>query len=152
MHADRPGAAASDSDARVGRPSRAWLPLAGLLAVAGTAHLIRPEVFTGLIPDWLGNPTPWVLGSGIAELGCAGGLLVPRSRRIAGWATAALFIAVFPGNLTMAVRALQSEPASTGYTALTLARLPLQVPLVWWAVRIARAPERSPGPLPGQPG
>jgi uncharacterized membrane protein len=118
------------------------VPLAVLLGVAGVVHLWRPDAFTGLIPRWLGNPAPWVYASGAAEIACAAGLAVPRTRRLAGWATAALFVAVFPGNVTMAARALASENASTAYTALTLARLPLQVPLVWWAVSVARRSAR----------
>ena len=119
-------------------PSRAWVPLAGLLAVAGAAHLARPDTFAGLIPAQLGSPAPWVYASGVAELACAAALSVPATRTLAGWATAGLFVAVFPGNVTMAVRALDSERASTVYVLATLARLPLQVPLVWWAVRVAR--------------
>lgn len=99
---------------------------------------MRPDVFTGLVPRWLGPPSPWVYASGAAELACAAALVVPRSRRLGGWATAALFVAVFPGNVTMAVRALEPDRAGAAYTALTLARLPLQLPLVWWAVRVAR--------------
>lgn len=126
-------------------PTVAWVPLATLLGVAGVVHLARPEAFTGLIPRWLGDPGPWVYGSGAAEIACAAALVAPRTRWLGGWASAALFVAVFPGNLTMAVRALASDTASTAYTALTLARLPLQVPLVWWAVSVAR---RSSGPAP----
>ena len=56
-----------------------------------------------------------------------------RTRRLGGWATAALFVAVFPGNVTMVVTARTPRAR-----AVTLARLPLQVPLVLWAVRVAR--------------
>lgn len=127
-------------------PSRAWVPLAALLSVAGVAHLVRPDVFAGLVPRWLGPPQPWVYVSGVAELACAAGLVAAPSRRLAGWASAALFVAVFPGNVTMAVRALESDLAGTAYTVATLARLPLQLPLVWWAVRVA---QRSGTPTAG---
>ena len=45
-----------------------------------------------------------ILASGVAELACAAGLLHPRTRRLAGWASAALLLAVFPGNVKMAAR------------------------------------------------
>src|SRR5687768_3026670 len=61
---------------------RAWLPLAASLSVAGVVHLVRPDVFAGLVPRWLGAPQPWVYGSGAAELACAAGLVAPRSRRL----------------------------------------------------------------------
>ena len=118
------------------RPS--WRPLAALLTVAGVTHLVAPKLFAPLVPRRLGDPRPWVLWSGVAEVTCAAGLLHPRTRPAAATATAALFVAVFPGNVQMAVTAVRSPRATTGYRAVTLARLPLQVPLVRWALRVAR--------------
>lgn len=109
--------------------------LAALLAVAGTFHLVTPRPFEHLIPRRLRPPRPWVLGSGVAELACAAALAHPTSRRAGAWATAALFVAVLPGNVTMAVRSRRGRPA---YRAVAWGRLPLQVPLVLWAVRVAR--------------
>ncbi len=85
--------------------------------------------------------------SGVAELGCALALLVRRSRSVGGWACAALFVVVFPANVQMAVDALQGEGGSV---AVALVRLPLQVPLVLWAVHVARpaASLARPGPPP----
>jgi uncharacterized membrane protein len=68
--------------------------------------------------------------------------VVPRTRRLAGWATAALFVAVFPGNVQMA---LDASDRSALYRAATYARLPVQVPLVVWAVQVARLSRRSSG-------
>lgn len=116
-----------------------WRPLAVLLAAAGVTHAVRPQVYDPLVPRWLGAPRPWVLGSGVAEVACAVGLAVPRTRRAAALATAALFVGVFPGNVQMAVTAVRSPKASTAYRAVSLARLPLQVPLVRWALRVSRA-------------
>jgi uncharacterized membrane protein len=76
-----------------------------------------------------------VYASGVAELLCAAGLAVPRTRRVAGWATAALMLAVFPANIQMA---LDADGHSDVYRWVTYARLPLQVPLVVWAVSVAR--------------
>lgn len=115
-----------------------WRPLALMLAVAGAMHFVAPKVYDPLIPRLLGAPRPWVLGSGVAELVCAAGLAVPRTRKAAAHASAALFVGVFPGNVQMAVTAVRSDKASPAYRALSLARLPLQVPLVLWARRVAR--------------
>jgi uncharacterized membrane protein len=101
-------------------------------------HLVRPQVYEPLVPRSLGDARTWVIGSGVAEIACAAGLSVARSRRSAALASAALLVLVFPGNLHQARRAVQSSRASTGYRAATLARLPLQGPLVAWALRIAR--------------
>ena len=115
-----------------------WRPLAALLAVAGVTHAVAPQVFEPLVPRRLGDPRPWVLWSGAAEVACAVGLAVPRTRRVAALASAALFVGVFPGNVQMAVTAVRSPRASTAYRAAALARLPLQVPLVRWALQVSR--------------
>jgi uncharacterized membrane protein len=51
--------------------------------------------------------------------------------------TAALFVTVFPANITMA---LDSRGRSAPYQAAAWARLPVQVPLILWALSIARRP------------
>lgn len=112
--------------------------LAALLATSGTIHLVRPGVFRPLIPRALGDPDPWVLGSGVAELACAAALTLPATRRAGGVAAAALLVGVFPGNVTMAVRSRPDARSWAGRPAVAWARLPLQVPLVAWAVAVAR--------------
>lgn len=111
----------------------------------GALHLLFPRPFDGLIPRALpGPPRAWTLGSGIVELGVGALLLHPRTRRAGGWAAAALFVAVWPGNLTMAWRARSASPARK---AVAWGRLPLQLPLIAVAVRIARSP-RARAPVP----
>ena len=111
---------------------RAPLLLATILAAAGLIHFASPRTFDQLIPAWLpGSNDFWIYGSGALELACAASLVHPRSRRFGALATAILFVAVFPGNIQMAVSA-----TGTTERAITYARLPLQVPLVWWALRI----------------
>lgn len=116
--------------------------LAVLLATSGVTHLVRPEVFDGMVPRVLPNRRAIVTVSGVAELVCAAGLLVPGTRRAAGWASAVLLVAVFPANVTMSVtegrRAeRQGDPRSRARFAATLARLPLQLPLIRTALRAA---------------
>ncbi len=116
------------------RAGRTALGLAALLTTAGTLHLVAPHRFDAAVPTWLpGSMLGWELVSGVAELGCAALLTVPRTRSTGGYLTAGLFVAVFPGNLDMARRA-----RSPRGRAITYARLPLQVPLVWWAWRVGQ--------------
>ncbi|HEY0237848.1 MAG TPA: hypothetical protein VGC37_04310 [Friedmanniella sp.] len=116
------------------RRSRAARSLAGLLLFTGTVHLVRPHVFDAALPAWLpGSKRAWALGSGVAELACSGLVALPRTRRFGGYACVALFVVVFPGNVNMV-----TEARTPRARALTLARLPLQVPLVLWALRAAR--------------
>ena len=116
------------------------LALAALLGTSGVLHLRRPGIFRPLIPRSLGNPDPWVLGCGVTELACATALAVPATRRLGGLASAALLVGVFPGNVTMAVRSRPDARSWVGRPVVAWARLPLQVPLVAWAVAVARQP------------
>jgi len=58
----------------------------------------------------------------------------PRTRAAGGLAAAALFAAVFPANVQMAGDWRRASPA---HRAVAYGRLPLQVPLVWWGLRVA---------------
>ena len=117
---------------------RRAVALAALLGTSGVLHLRRPGIFRPLVPRILGDPDPWVLGSGVAELVCATALVAPSTRRLGGWASAALLVGVFPGNVTMAVRSRPDARGWAGKPVVAWARLPLQVPLVAWAVAVAR--------------
>ena len=113
--------------------------LIALFAVSGTVHLVAPRVFEPIVPAWVPAHRAVVLGSGVAELLCANGMLVPRTRRVAGTASAVLLVAVFPANVQMAIDAFQG-PHSTAYQVATVLRLPLQWPLVRAALRARRPP------------
>jgi len=77
-----------------------------------------------------------IVGSGVAELACAAGLLHSSTRQRAGWASAALLLGVFPGNLKMADDARRS--GNRKFQAIAYGRLPLQLPLIGIALRAAR--------------
>lgn len=117
--------------------------LAVLFATSGTTHLVRPQTFYGLIPQFLrSRRREVVLASGVAELVCAAGLLHPRTRRVAGLASAALLVAILPGNATMTANAARKAQANAdastrAYLGATVARLPLQWPLIRTALRAA---------------
>jgi uncharacterized membrane protein len=113
--------------------------LGGLLTVTGALHFIAPHRYAEILPSQLPAPTGIVYASGVAELLCAAGLALPRTRRVAGWATAALFVVVFPANVQMA---LGSGGRSDVYRAGVWARLPVQIPLIAWAVSVARPSPR----------
>jgi uncharacterized membrane protein len=116
--------------------------LAALFLFSGTTHLVKPEVFEPLVPRALPTPRGLVYASGVAEIACGLGLLHPRTRRAAGWASAALLLAIFPGNVQMSVshgrRAARKQDATSRATfAATVARLPFQLPLIRAALRAA---------------
>ena len=118
------------------RRPRAAIALSGLLVTTGTLHFVAPEYFDAIVPVQLpGAPRFWTLASGVAELGVAAALGLPRTRRAGGLAAAALFVAVFPANVKMAI---DWSDRSVFEQALAYARLPLQVPLVLWALKVRR--------------
>ena len=108
--------------------------LAALLLGVGTLHFAAPKPFDGIIPVELpGSPRFYTYASGVAEVGIGGALLVRSTRRLAALAAAALFVAVFPGNLNM-VRLWWDKPWPMRVAAL--ARLPLQIPMITTALKI----------------
>ncbi len=109
--------------------------LAALLAGAGVLHFVKPEPFARIVPKALPARTELVYASGVAELACAALLAVPRTRRVGGLAAAGLLVAVFPANVQMAVDVVRSPRASTPFKIGTVARLPLQWPLIRAALR-----------------
>ena len=78
-----------------------------------------------------------MLVSGVAELVCAAGLAHPRTRNAAGWASAALLLVVWPGNFQMAADSLDTD--NTALQVGSVVRLPLQIPMIWAALKAARA-------------
>lgn len=111
--------------------------LCGLLTGMGVLHFAKPEPFDGLIPrDLPGSPRAWTYGSGVAELGVAALLAVPKTRRLGGRAASLLFLGVFPGNVVMAWR-WRRRPAV--WQLISLGRLPLQADLIRRAELVHRA-------------
>ena len=107
--------------------------LAAFLGGAGVLHFLAPQFYDRLIPPFLGPPRPWIYASGVAELAVAAAVAVPRTRRTGATAAAALLVAVFPANVYMAL-----DPGDVPRW-LAVARLPLQVPLVLWALQVRGA-------------
>lgn len=114
------------------------LALVGAMAVSGAIHLARPAVFERAVPRAMpGSVRGWVLVSGVAELACAATTLWPPTRAAGGLASAALMAGVFPANVQMALDARRPRTR-----AITLLRLPLQIPLVLWGLQAARSTPR----------
>lgn len=111
--------------------------LAVLLVLGGVGHFVAPRVYDSIVPGALpGGRRFWTLVSGVAEVLTGLAVANPATRRAGGLAAAALFVGVFPANLHMA-RQWWHRPWP--YRLLALARLPLQVPLVAWGLRVASA-------------
>lgn len=118
------------------RESRIALILALFMGGMGTLHFVMPKPFDTLIPKSLpGSARAWTYGSGVAEMTCGAAVAIPKTRRLGALLTALLFIGVFPGNIKMAMD-YQRPDSPLPLRIGTLLRLPLQIPLVLWALRV----------------
>ncbi|BDD81645.1 hypothetical protein TPB0596_14080 [Tsukamurella pulmonis] len=123
------------------RPARRTDKLASGMALSlagmGVLHFIAPKPFDSIVPPNLPlglTPRRATHLSGVAELTTAALLAAPRTRRLGGVAATALFAAVFPANVHMAQQ-WSDKPLPLKLGAY--ARLPLQVPMLVSAVKIA---------------
>lgn len=124
-----------------------WI-LAVALGAVGVTHFVSTRGFRVVVPDWAERFTRLdkdaiVIASGAAEVGLAAGLLaLPRERRRIGWATAAFFVAVFPGNIHQ-WRTRRSTPG-LDTDGRRLGRLFLQPLLVVWALWATGEQDKGP--------
>jgi uncharacterized membrane protein len=103
----------------------------GAFLVSGTFHLIAPDQFMPLLPDWTPYPLVLVYLSGIAELLAAIGLIAKL--RWAPIFTSLVLLAVWPANWWVAIEATNNAEIATAVIAWL--RLPLQLPLIYWALK-----------------
>ena len=111
-----------------------WI-VAAAFTLSGVIHLAHPSTFTPIVPHFLPRPTELVYASGVAELVCAVGLW--RLDRWAGIAAAALLVVIWPANLQSAMTAQQGHDLTS--QVVNWIRLPLQIPLVWFALQSGRS-------------
>jgi uncharacterized membrane protein len=121
--------------------------LRGLLAAVmigiGAVHFVTPDPFVRIVPAWLPAPLLLVWVSGVFEILGGVGLLVRRARRAASYGLVALYVAVFPANVNMAMNHLTLDGVHQLPTALLWLRLPLQAVLVVWALWVGRNDRRG---------
>ena len=122
----------------------------GLFLVGtGVGHFLVPEFLEKMVPS--GFPLSarfWTIFSGVIEIAIGAGLLVPKRRRIFGWpikllaaySALALFVAVYPANINMAI---QWADRPMPDPLIAYARLPLQFLLFWWSWRLIKAIKRD---------
>ncbi|UTI63698.1 hypothetical protein NBH00_20435 [Paraconexibacter antarcticus] len=120
-------------------PTRRAAPdlVGGLMITVGSLHFVVPGMMAEQIPAWIPFKRELVYVSGVVEVACGVGL-----RRRAPWAgplAAATLAAIWPANIQMAL------DAGTGRNRglmddrrLMWARVPLQLPLIWGALRARR--------------
>lgn len=119
-----------------------------ILLGAGVGHFVFPSALDSIVPSILpGDPRIYTYLSGIAELAIGGALLAPLSKKVLGkpvklwgaYGALALFVAVYPANINMAV---QWSDRGLGQALIAYARLPFQFYFIWAAWKLAQAIKR----------
>ena len=139
MSDDRP--ASTGQGGLWARPFLRWV-LTAFMVFAGVKHFQDPTPFESIVPQYLPAHRTLVLVSGFFEIAGGVSLLIPRLRPYAAVGLVALYIAVFPANVQMALHPDSSY--STTLKALLWVRLPLQIVLIRWAVWVGGSPPNSP--------
>jgi len=121
-----------DLDRQPARTIGRWL-LATLLVVAGIGHVLWLDAFLAQVPPWLPARAAIVYVSGAIEAALGVALVALRRHRArVGWAVAAFFVLVFPGNVTQAVTGADAFGLDT--PTARVVRLLFQPLLVVWAL------------------
>mgnify|MGYP001547284569 CR=1 FL=1 len=112
------------------RPGRLIM---GLLYIGtGTLHFLITRRYMAIMPPCIPAHRTLVLVTGAAEI--AGGLGIlhpfPAIRRAAAWSLVVFLIAVLPANIYM-ITGHQNFPTIPVWVGWL--RLPLQLPLIYWA-------------------
>lgn len=111
------------------------------LAFAGASHLFLANPFIQHLPPWVPLRAEIVLVSGLVEIALGLALLLPPpTRRRVGVALALYYVAVFPGNVYVAVFDVDVDGQPGG--VYPWVRLPLQLLFIAWALWSTR--EASP--------
>jgi uncharacterized membrane protein len=113
--------------------------LTAIFLLSGVLHLVNPDAFGWLMPPWLPEPTLLIYVSGVLELVCAIGFIFKQ--RWAGWLSALVLLAVWPANIWYAFNVLGS--ANVWLIVAAWVRLPLQLPLMYFAVKYSRSEKPS---------
>lgn len=122
---------------------RRWLHAAAVLyglpfVWVGIQHFLTPETFEPIVPPYLGWPWLWVHLTGYTEVGLGIGIMVPRSRRVAGWLMVVQLGLLYLANLHMWQADLAFQGMKMGTVGHVL-RLAVQLLLIAGAAGLARS-------------
>lgn len=110
------------------------------IIVVGVTHFFKPEQYARIVPAQLHYPYELVYISGFFEILGGVGLLIPFVSIAAAWGLIALFVAVFPANINMAINSISTE-GIPHHPFLYWVRLPFQAVLIAWAWWYTKKPK-----------
>lgn len=99
------------------------------MVFAGVMHFVKPRFYMRMMPPYVPLHREVVMVSGVIEIALGIALVVEQTRPWSAYALIALFVAVFPANVHMALHAKELRvPPAIGW-----GRLPLQAVFIAWA-------------------
>jgi uncharacterized membrane protein len=107
--------------------------MAAFYLVAGTVHLVAPDKFLPIVPDFVSMPREVVLATGLCEIAGGLALFTTGLRRLAGVMLALYAVFVFPANIKHAFEGIHVPPIPDSWWYHG-PRLLMQPVLVWWAL------------------
>jgi uncharacterized membrane protein len=113
------------------------------MVLMGVLHFVADDVFAQIVPPWLPWPYAMVWVSGVFEIVLGLALIPERTRRLAGWGLVALYLAVFPANVYMAMANVHIAGHDPVPPALLWGRLPFQIVLIAWALWVSKSPANA---------
>jgi uncharacterized membrane protein len=121
--------------------------LAAFYLAAGIVHLVAPDAFLPIVPDFVPLPRETVLATGVCEIAGSVALMTQRWRRLAGVMLALYAVCVFPANIKHALAGVHVPPLPDSWWYHG-PRLALQPVLVWWALFCAGVIDWPAAPRP----
>ena len=110
----------------------------GVLGVAaaflffGVGHYAQTDAMVQMLPEFVPPRRPLIFATGLLEFAIALGIVLPRTRGLAGWAAIAVLILFFPSNIYAAINQTGMGGHQWGPVYLWI-RAPLQALLIGWA-------------------
>ncbi|SFS46422.1 DoxX family protein [Marininema halotolerans] len=114
-----------------------------LLFNGGIAHFTKGHDYANMLPSWmpLRDETIWV--TGVLEMLLAILLLIPRTRRLAGWVSAIFLVLIFPANIYSAIAQVPFPGQNEANPVALWIRLLFQPLLIIWVLWATRTPKKS---------
>jgi uncharacterized membrane protein len=108
--------------------------LVSLYSLGGLNHFLSANVYLQIMPAYLPFPKELVVISGFVEILLAAFLLLPVTRKLAGWTIGLMLITFLSVHIQMIVDAPVRIGVITVTPALAWIRLALQPVLVAWVI------------------
>jgi len=107
----------------------------------GVQHFTNTAWFEPIVPAVLGNPSFWVLVTGVIEVLIGAGLLLPRTRAYAAVTSVLFLLAVYWANLNMWVNEIPLDGTTYG-NGWHVLRMMAQLGMIFLSVHIYRSSSR----------